>query len=91
MLYPIFMIDSMLFFIIDAELCQLRSASVCGGQPPTARSCIVRRARPRSEHDAAFLAPRQVAVVAAVQEINGETDHKPNDKPQPSIARQADH
>jgi hypothetical protein len=39
----------------------------------------------------AILAPRQMAVVAAVKEINGEADHKPNDKPQPSIARQAQH
>ena len=38
-----------------------------------------------------FLAPRQMAVVAAVQEINGKADHEPNDKPQPSIARQAEH
>jgi hypothetical protein len=37
----------------------------------------------------AFLAP--MAVVAAVKEINGEADHKPNDKPQPSIARQTQH
>jgi len=39
----------------------------------------------------AFLAPRQMAVVATVQEINAEADHQPNDKPQPSIARQAEH
>jgi hypothetical protein len=38
----------------------------------------------------AFLAPCQVAVVAAVQEINGEADHEPNDKPQPGFARQAE-
>jgi hypothetical protein len=39
----------------------------------------------------AFPVARQVAVAAAVPEINGEADREPNDKPQPSIARQAEH
>ena len=34
---------------------------------------------------------RQVAVVAAVKEINGEASDEPDGKPQPGIARQAEH
>jgi amino acid transporter len=33
------------------------------------------------------VAPRQVDVVAAVKEINGDADDKPDGKPQPGIAR----
>ena len=51
------------------------------------RRVVVRRARPPLEPDAAFAAPRQVAVVAAVKEINGEADDEPDGKPQPCIAR----
>ena len=37
------------------------------------------------------IVPRQEAVVAAIEEINGEVNHKPDGKPQPYIARQAEH
>lgn len=51
-----------------------------------------RRAGPLSVRSLpALFAPPQMAVAAAVKEINGEADREPNDKPQPRIARQAEH
>ena len=45
---------------------------------------VVRRATPPLEPDAAFAAPRQVAVVAAVKEINGEADDEPDGNARPT-------
>jgi hypothetical protein len=77
-------------FSVDSPLrweCKIETESL-----PTKFSGQNLRAGPLSEPGLpAFLSPCQVAVVAAVQEINGKADREPNDKPQPSIARQAEH
>jgi hypothetical protein len=50
-----------------------------------------RQARPLSEPvHCAILVLRQVAVVTAIEEINGEADDKPHGKQQPGMARQGE-